>query len=158
MNCPKCDSIFTRVMKTAARQNGTRWRRYECNDCATRWSTNEDSSVSLRHLSSRHRRALTKNQALRVLTTSIPVRQLAEEYGVRHKQISFIRAGKTYKDVYEIVHGQGSAAGPICQNCVNWSKCCQFNFPEAGGTFAEECSLYESKAGASSNLVNASDS
>ena len=158
MNCPQCDSVFTRVSKTAVRQNGTRWRRYQCNQCKSKWSTTEDTSISFKHLSNRHRRALTKDQALHVLTSSVPARQLAKEYGVRHKQICYIRSGKIYKDIYEIVYGQGSAGGPICQNCVNWCKCCQFNFPEAGGTFAEECSLYESKVSASSNLVNATDS
>lgn len=32
----------------------------------------------------------------------------------------------------------------VCANCVHWKNFeCGFEFPDAGGIFAEECSLYE---------------
>jgi len=33
---------------------------------------------------------------------------------------------------------------PMCDECVYWlDGGCQFDFPEAGGTFARECSMFE---------------
>ncbi|MHC4546074.1 MAG: hypothetical protein ACYSYL_16415 [Planctomycetota bacterium] len=30
----------------------------------------------------------------------------------------------------------------ICENCVYWESECTMDFPEAGGEFARDCSLY----------------
>jgi len=33
----------------------------------------------------------------------------------------------------------------ICASCHHWVNRCTFGFPEAGGTFADECDLFEQR-------------
>lgn len=45
----------------------------------------------------------------------------------------------------EKLAAQRKANVKVCHDCKHWgaSFTCDFEFPDAGGTFAEECSLYE---------------
>jgi hypothetical protein len=57
-----------------------------------------------------------------------------------HQAISDIKSGRNYRDVYAVL-GLNSSD---CCSCRYWSNGCTFSFPEAGGSFSQLCSMYES--------------
>lgn len=68
------------------------------------------------------------------------IRELARVYNMTHQSISLIRSGRAYRDVYAALGLQRDG----CHSCKFWeSSQCSFGFPEAGGTFSKECTLYE---------------
>jgi hypothetical protein len=68
------------------------------------------------------------------------IRQLAADYEMTHQSISLIKNGRAYRDVYAALGLSRSG----CYSCRFWLKdACSFGFPEAGGTFSKDCTLYE---------------
>lgn len=69
-----------------------------------------------------------------------PIRQLAAEYGITHQSIALIKSGRSYRDVYTALGLNRSG----CHSCRFWlNHGCSFDFPEAGGSFSKDCTLYE---------------
>lgn len=142
--CPACGSGSTAIVKTDRRLNNIRWRRHHCRNCGNRWSTHFKSEVSFAECSTYGTRQLSTAQAVEVLTSPLSARALARHYGIRHTTILNIRAGRTYKDAYQQVNPSGEVS-ESCSLCSHWSAGCTFQFPEAGGTFAADCIVYDPK-------------
>lgn len=144
MQCQECRSSACKVIESRLLLDGTRRRRWHCFDCANRWTTHgQDAGPAKARRKPKPRlhgsRTLTNAQAAEIMLSDLPIRELARVYDMTHQAITLIRAGRVYRDVYASLglerHG--------CQSCKFWDTKCTFGFPEAGGTFSNECTLYE---------------
>lgn len=94
------------------------------------------------------RRRLTMRQARNVMLSSESSTVLAAKYGMTRQSIDLVRTGKTYSDVYRKLQQKGERLWPLerllCEQCVHWrsDRGCDFDFPDAGGDFATDCSLF----------------
>jgi transcriptional regulator NrdR family protein len=41
MHCTNCEKFDARIIESRLRLNGTRYRRYACNNCSHRWTVNQ---------------------------------------------------------------------------------------------------------------------
>jgi DNA-binding transcriptional regulator YdaS (Cro superfamily) len=101
-------------------------------------------------------RKLTPEEVKLVLTDKRDNVALARLLGVVPQSVSQIRTGRSYKDLWPELPrraAQVKALGAVptirstkitCQDCAHWwQKRCGLDIPEAGGTFAIQCSFYQ---------------
>lgn len=146
MRCENCRGIDFRVVESRLLLCGSRRRRWECNNCAHRWTIKQENAGPVRERRcTRQRlrgggRTLTDAEAATIMLSANSTRQLAQEYGVTHQAIAAIKAGRTYRDVFAALGLNPKG----CRSCQHWSQNrCSFEFPEAGGDFSLHCSLYQ---------------
>lgn len=132
LGCPKCGNIG-RCIESRTRTDGARRRRLKCPACDHRWTQIEGGPPGSELPSTR--RKLNADQIRAILSSPLGYVKLARQYGVTQSVIVRIKKGITYKEL-------SSGLGPSCSDCEHWSGSCAFGFPEAGSTFAQECSLY----------------
>jgi len=150
MNCPSCKSENYKVVDSRVQKDGTRRRRFVCRNCSERWSvyaTGKDAEPAAR-CPPINKGRLSVEQAKQVMLSGKSTLALAAEFGVSHQAISQIRLGQTYSYIYRELQEQGcalaSSGGVLCDQCKHWEQdACGFGFPDAGGDFATDCSLYE---------------
>lgn len=145
MQCPSCLSTDMRVVRSTLTLAGHRRRRWQCNSCTSRWTTREENEAPARERRQprpriRGSRSLTNAEAATIMLSSDGLRQLGRQFGMSHQAISAIRTGVYYRDVYAAL---GLNRNDCC-SCRYWSNGCTFSFPEAGGSFSQHCSMYES--------------
>jgi hypothetical protein len=126
------------MLKSQVRKSGKRWRRWRCESCSYTWSTLDEPHVNYRNEANRRRRKLTDAQAMELAASRLTLEVLSERYGVTRRKIWDIKNHSAYKDVF--TQAQDAST---CINCAYWDSGCAFDFPEAGGSFAEECSMFE---------------
>lgn len=144
MHCQQCSSPDCKVVESRLLIDGTRRRRWQCRHCEARWTTHaQDAGPAKLRRKPKPRlhgsRTLTDAQAADIMLSDVPIRELARVYDMTHQAITLIRAGRVYRDVYAALGLQSLG----CQSCKFWDSKCSFGFPEAGGTFSQECTLYE---------------
>lgn len=94
------------------------------------------------------KRKLTTRQAVRVMLSDGSSASLAEKFGITRQAIDSIRTGQSYTEIYKRLHEKGrvvrSRGKLVCEQCVHWlgERGCDFGFPDAGGDFATDCSLF----------------
>lgn len=151
MKCPDCGSTDTRVVDSRPLANGDRRRRHKCLTCLVKWDSRwsgKEASAYCTFPPVAKTRLLSDDQARDIMLSTKSTLALAEQYGVSHQAISQMRLGQVYVDVYQKLQAEGfelAAEGvDLCTACKHWiSGGCGFGFPDAGGDFATDCSLYE---------------
>lgn len=113
MNCAKCGKFEAYIIESRLRMDGRRYRRYSCEACGNRWSTYQTAEpqakpVKRRKLAYRAitlRRVLTNWEAAEILMAQdLSIRELAAKYQISHQAVHSIRAGRTYREVYRVLH------------------------------------------------------
>jgi hypothetical protein len=91
------------------------------------------------------KRSLNDDAVWSILESTERHVDLAARYGVGCNVIANIRKGTRYTDVYKRFHGLTDDDLNSCTKCYFWESKCTFGFPEAGGNFASDCTLFQSK-------------
>lgn len=147
--CPRCHENRPRVIEIQRLSNGTRRRRHRCRCCDHRWSTWDGpipppkSGHKIQFRSART--PLSADEVLVILTSDASAGQLSHELGRSHRAIRMVRQGATHRSLFPELPRQEAAGQPTCQSCCHWQNGCTYGFPEAGGPFANDCTLYESQ-------------
>lgn len=140
--CPECFATTNqRVLESKRRADGARRRRIHCKECGQRYTTYEGGADGYGR--GHNRRKFSEEQVLAILASDKPSRALALEYDVHYNTIHNIKKGYKYPFIYRKFHGIGPAHALMCNQCMHWTTRCTFGFPDAGGTFAEECNFYQ---------------
>ena len=110
MNCIKCEKFDARILESRLRLNGTRYRRYACNNCLHRWTVNKTNAAEPRPILSNAgykpqqvNRRLTNMEVAEIIMSPLTNRELAAVYPVSHQSIQKIQTGKTYREVYLVL-------------------------------------------------------
>lgn len=146
MRCQQCHGIEFKVIESRLLLSGTRRRRWGCTTCGHRWTTKHHGEAPARQRRSAKPRqpggvrSLTNEQAASIMLSPLSNGQLALQYDLTPQAIASIKAGRNYRDVYAAL----GLSRQGCQSCQHWIDAgCSFQFPEAGGSFAKHCTLYE---------------
>lgn len=147
-----CDRDQVLVLASRKRVDGVRRRRYKCLVCEHRWTQFYEGACDVRaklvRTSAPERRNLTVRQAIFVMLSDKSSAALAAKYGVTRQAIDSVRHGKSYADIYKKLEAKGRKLRVqgrlVCEQCVHWrgELGCDFDFPDAGGDFATDCSLF----------------
>lgn len=113
IRCPSCNEIAVKIIESrGTRGDSIRRRRRECGECGYRDTTYE--------------------------VTESFFKLAKENKNILGKIRKFV-SGSDKPEPKEIVN----TLGATCERCSYMSSYgCAFDFPEAGGSFAEECSMY----------------
>jgi transcriptional regulator NrdR family protein len=110
MHCINCEKFDARIIESRLRLNGTRYRRYACNNCAHRWTINQLRSAKPRprlsntgYKAQQVNRKLTNMEVADIIMSPLTNRELACVYPISHQSIQKIQAGKTYREVYLVL-------------------------------------------------------
>lgn len=158
LTCPNCGASHGLTTKNVYTiYSGSRRRLRKCNHCGARIRTLQEPggpellAQELLEAKPRQRsKKLTADQVLAIRIAAAQGQQLkamAACYGVSHQALSQLVHGETWQQVGGPIRRPRRLAqridGPTCESCADWCAGCSFGFPEAGGAFAAECSLYE---------------
>lgn len=151
MNCPECKSEDRQLLSSRLTVRGKRLRRFECRICKYRWTLYTDESKG-RPYKTRWQdnpakrsswRRVSREDALKIITSPLPQRVLAAQYGMSRQSISLIQTGSIYKEVYQELYPVRTGPVYSCADCSSWSReQCGFGFPDAGGDFATDCCVF----------------
>ena len=110
MHCATCKKFDARIVESRLRLNGTRYRRYTCNDCSHRWTVNKLKAAEPRpklsnggYKTQQVNRKLTNMEAAEIIMSPLTNRELAGVYPISHQSIQKIQAGKTYREIYFVI-------------------------------------------------------
>ena len=110
MHCTNCEKFDARIIESRLRLNGTRYRRYACNNCAHRWTVNQLNAVDPRprlpntgYKAQQTNRKLTNMEVAEIIMSPLTNRELACVYPISHQSIQKIQTGKTYREVYLVL-------------------------------------------------------
>ena len=110
MHCTNCEKFDARILESRLRLNGTRYRRYACNNCSHRWTVNQTNASSSRprlsntgYKAQKVNRKLTNMEVAEIIMSPLTNRELSRIYPVSHQSIQKIQAGKTYREVYLVL-------------------------------------------------------
>ena len=110
MHCTNCEKFDARIIESRLRLNGTRYRRYSCNNCAHRWTVNQLRSAEPRprlsntgYKAQQTNRKLTNMEVAEIIMSPLTNRELACVYPISHQSIQKIQTGKTYREVYLVL-------------------------------------------------------
>jgi hypothetical protein len=157
-NCGASRGLHTVTVYTI--NDGRRRRLRTCKHCGERLRTlqvpGEPEQLAQELLEPKARRYSTKLTAEQALAIRVAaangqqLRKLGARYGISHQAVSQLVAGETWRHVGGPIRKPRPPAppvdGPTCESCADWCNGCSFSFPEAGGPFAAECSLYEPRS------------
>ncbi len=136
------------------------WRQYQCSTCGHRWviyqclNTGKEVTPSRENgLLQKKPRNFTREQIKEILLDPRNDAEVARAYGAKIQSVWAIRVGKSYPYLWPEIKRRvvKERAKPSkrqepkaqCSSCTNWYRnSCSFGFPDAGGSFAEECSLF----------------
>lgn len=143
MLCPICDHTGVRMLLSRLQTNGTRQRRFSCEQCSHRWSTWSKNCPP------RSRTPALTDEQLREVLTELHINDevMAQRMGRTRQSISQIRNGTTLaKRCPDLPRRTKFVDGLTCTTCRHWRGQCGFDLPdpvEEGIGFARDCSLYE---------------
>ena len=151
--CPDCNKDEPRLIESRMTVRGVRRRRYECKGCRYRWSlfNKENEGRPYKTYEQQEKRTdvcrrLSSEDARTIVLSNEPQRVLAARYGVSRQSISLIQIGRMYKNIYEEIYPPRTGPMIYCTSCAHWGRDrCSFGFPDAGDTFATDCSVYTAK-------------
>ena len=110
MHCTNCEKFDARIIESRLRLNGTRYRRYACNNCTYRWTVNQLNAAKPRprlpntgYKAQQVNRKLTNMEVVEIIMSPLSSRQLARVYPVSASSIQLIQAGKTYREMYRVI-------------------------------------------------------
>lgn len=110
MNCANCEKFDARIVESRLRLDGTRYRRYACNNCSHRWTEHQSNAADPRprlpntgYKAQQVNRKLTNMEVAEIIMSSLTCRELACIYPISHQSIQKIQAGKTYREVYLVL-------------------------------------------------------
>lgn len=110
MHCATCEKFDARIIESRLRLNGTRYRRYACNNCSHRWTVNKVKAAEPRsrlfnggYKAQQVNRKLTNMEAAEIIMSPLTNRELAGVYPISHQSIQKIQTGKTYREVYLVL-------------------------------------------------------
>jgi transcriptional regulator NrdR family protein len=110
MHCATCKKFDARIIESRLRLNGTRYRRYACNNCSHRWTVNQTNAASPRprlpntgYKAQQVNRKLTNMEVAEIIMSPLSSRELARLYPVSPSSIQLIQAGKTYREIYLVL-------------------------------------------------------
>ena len=110
MHCTNCEKFDARIIESRLRLNGTRYRRYACNNCMNRWTVNKLKEAEPRpklsnggYKPQKINRKLTNMEVAEIIMSPLTNRELAHLYPVSHQSIQHIQAGKTYREIYLVL-------------------------------------------------------
>lgn len=143
MHCPICDHDGVRMLLSRLLANGSRYRRFSCNQCNHRWSTwtNERPQQG--------RTPMLTDEQLREVLTQLHISDevMAGRMGRTRESIRQIRTGITLaKRCPDLPRRTKFVDGLTCATCRHWRGQCGFDLPdpvEEGIGFAQDCALYE---------------
>jgi len=148
MQCPECKSDWTIVLESRKTARGDRRRRFECRTCLHRWTDfvigAGPKAKALAKTATHHAfRRLSRDDAIDIIRSTLPQRELAKVYGITRQAISRIKTAQQYRDVYEEIYPESKRPLLRCSECLHWLvQGCGLEFPEAGESFATDCSAY----------------
>lgn len=134
--------------------------RYRCLLCGHRWTVHrckeQGKEVDPRDYSfpvMKKPRNFTHEEIKAVLLDKRSCTEIAKDYGATSQTISAMQIGRTYRYLWPEIERrvpkprhrdvEPKVKRISCNQCTYWSKrSCSFDFPDAGGFFAEECSLF----------------
>jgi hypothetical protein len=151
--CPLCLSI-TRIRETTLASNGTRRRRFCCQDpdCGHRWT--EWDGVRIKpggqpgHRPARQRTEPLSEEAIRLLLTRRDLNhtRASKVVDATPEAVRLIRFGKLRKSSCPDLPRWGDLDALTCRRCRHWSgNKCFMGLPdplEEGISFAAECCLF----------------
>lgn len=160
-----CTHTFRKVVSTYNWSNGSSVRTYRlrCKCCDFCWSVHYDTKLQKEVEVSRmsdnrplNNKRLTPAEVRTILLDPRSGAELAKVFGVSHQAVNQVRTGRAYRRLwpelprkfpeehYATPAQKAESKRLNCQNCTHWwQKKCGLDVPEAGGTFAEECSFYQ---------------
>ena len=110
MHCATCKKFDARIIESRLRLNGTRYRRYACNNCSHRWTVNQLNAAKPRprlpntgYKTQQVNRKLTNMEVAEIIMSPLTNRELARIYPVSHQSIQKIQAGITYCEIYRVI-------------------------------------------------------
>ena len=110
MHCTNCEKFDARIVESRLRLDGTRYRRYACNNCSRRWTVNQINAASPRprlpntgYKTQQVNRKLTNMEVAEIIMSPLTNRELACIYPISHQSIQKIQTGKTYREVYLVL-------------------------------------------------------
>jgi transcriptional regulator NrdR family protein len=110
MHCATCEKFDARIIESRLRLNGTRYRRYACNNCSHRWTVNQSGAAKPRpglpntgYKAQQVNRKLTNMEVAEIIMSPLSSRELARLYPVSPSSIQLIQAGKTYREIYLVL-------------------------------------------------------
>jgi hypothetical protein len=160
-----CTHTFRKIVDSYNWKNGSTIRSYRlrCKCCGYTWNVYYDKKLKKEVIPT----AMSDNRILNfkrftpeevklILTDPRAGTQLAKIFNVAPQSINQVRTGRAYKDLWPelprvLPEVRNYKRGPsvrstkvTCQDCEHWwQKQCGLGIPEAGGTFAVECSFFE---------------
>jgi hypothetical protein len=157
-NCGASRGLHTETVYTI--YDGRRRRRRKCIHCGAKIRTLQEpggpellANELLECGPHRRSKKLTAEQVLAIRIAAAEGQRLTAlgaRYGISHQAVSQLVTGATWRQVggpiRRAVRQLVPADGPTCEGCADWCDGCSFGFPEAGGAFAAECSLYEPRS------------
>lgn len=160
-----CTHTFRRIVTTYNWANGSSIRTYrlKCKCCGFTWSVHYDTKLNKEVEVSRmsdnrplNQRRLTPAEVRTILIDARSGAELARVFGISQQAINQVRAGKAYRrlwpelprkfpeDHYKTPAEKAESKRTTCRTCTHWWQGrCGLDVPEAGGTFAEDCSFYQ---------------
>ena len=110
MHCTNCEKFDARIVESRLRLDGTRYRRYACNNCSRRWTVNQTNAASPRprlpntgYKTQQVNRKLTNMEVAEIIMSPLTNRELACIYPISHQSIQKIQTGKTYREIYLVI-------------------------------------------------------
>ncbi len=160
-----CTHTFRKIITTYNWANGSPIRSYRlrCRCCGFKWTVHYDTKLNKEVIATRmsdsrvlNQKKLTEAEVRLILTDQRSGAELAKVLGVTHQTVSQVRTGKTHQRMLPelprvVPEARNYKRVPIirsttitCQDCAHWwQKRCGLDIPEAGGTYAVECSFYQ---------------
>jgi hypothetical protein len=128
--CPDC-LCAAKVIRSSLCSNGSRRRRYECQSCATRWTTHEGDPPGHRGglpVGFRINAPCLHAEEVRlILTAKGSISQIARQIGRSRPAVSAVLGGKTHSRLFPELPRRTSLS---CFNCIQWSGRCRLGFPD----------------------------
>ena len=110
MHCAICKKFDARIIESRLRLNGTRYRRYACNNCSHRWTVNKVKAAEPRprlsnggYKQQQVNRKLTNMEVVEIIMSPLSSRELARIYPVSPSSIQHIQTGRTYREIYLVL-------------------------------------------------------
>ena len=149
----KCTHMLRRITNSHQWSNDLPYKSYSacCKLCGYRWTIyvdlNKGKEIPEPQVPSRKTR-LTEKEVKSILLDRRSYGQIAKDYDVSHQSISAIKRGETYKYFCKNIprYKPKIKLNITCQTCDQWcNNKCALGVPEAGVSFANECSFYNLK-------------
>lgn len=162
-----CTHTFRKIVSNYNWKNDSTIRTYRlrCKCCGYMWTVYYDKKLNkevipeaMSDSRTLNPKRFTPEEVKLILTDPRPGTELAELFNVTPQSVNQVRTGRAYKDLWpeipRVVPGLRRHKAQVtlrstkanCRDCSHWWQGrCSLDVPEAGGTFAVECSFYQTE-------------